>query len=142
VLERQQLLKDQQKKKLEAQREKQDKKEAQQAIKKAAKKMKALSPGYSNKKKLTPKSGLFRGTCSLLSPAHYTRSDSESESSSSYRNALLSGPATELQASSSASDSDPGGTTLVTLEPNAKPKEDPDTDSGKKQPPDFRPAGS
>jgi hypothetical protein len=142
VLERQRLLKEQEKKKLEAQRDNKATKELQQAIKKASKKMKGLSPGNSNKKKLTPKKGMFRGTCSLLSPANYTKSDSESESSSSYRNALLSGNAAALQESSSASDSDPGGTTLVTLEPIAKPKEDPNADSEKKQPPDFRPAGS
>ena len=111
-------------------------------LKKASKMMKRGTPGKPNIKKHTPTKGIFRGACSLLSPAQYTKSDSESDSSGSYKNALLSVPSVASDEANSTSDSDPGITTLVTLEPKGKPKEDPDDASAQEQPPDFRQAGS
>ena len=105
--------------------------------------MKRLALGKPNIKKHTPPAkGLFHAACGILSPAKYTKSDSESDSSSSYKHALLSVPSVESDKDNSTSDSDPGNATLVTLEPKGKPKEDPDDASEHEQPPDFRQAGS
>ena len=136
VLERQRLLREQQAKKLEDQRSAQEKKVAWKAYKKASKK---LAPGSSNFKKHAPPKGML---CSLLSPTKYAKSDSESESSGSYRDAVLSVAAVASDETDSTSDLDPDGTTLVTLEPKGKPKEDQDDASTEKQPSDFRQAGS
>jgi hypothetical protein len=142
VLERQQLIKDQQSKKLEEQRAKQSQKNLQKKAKKESKKMRRLTPGNPNIKKALAPKGMFHQACGLISPAKYARSDSESDSSSSYKRALLSLPSGESSADNSTSDSAPGDTALVTLETKGKPKEDPDDASEHEHPPDFRQAGS
>jgi len=106
-------------------------------LKKASKKLERLTPGNPNNKKAK---SVFQGACSLLSPTKYAKSDSESESSGSYKEALLSTVASDEN--DSTSDLDPDGTTLVALEPKGKPKEDQDDASIEKQPSDFRQAGS
>jgi hypothetical protein len=143
ILDRQRLIKDQQTKKLEEQRAKQSKKNLQKKTKKESKKMQRLAPGRPNIKKHTPQpKGIFQQACGMMSPAKYAKSDSESDSSSSYKHALLSVPSIESNEDNSTSDSDPGNPTLVTLEPKGKPKEDPNDASEHEQPPDFRQAGS